>query len=308
MKKLAFLTPSYGPDFAVFESLHKTVLRYTDIDVVHHVVVPSADMDLFRRLSSARLRIHNSTDVLGRSFVSVYGLAQVMRALRLSSFSKVQAINLRKPWVPLRGWIIQQIVKLAMAAEIESDVTLIVDSDVVIVQPIDISAFTRNGAVRLYKWANVVGPHMPQHVKWLAAARTLLDLPESTSESQPDYIAGFISWDPVIVRRMLNQISALSETDWRSRIAGELYFSECMLYGTYVEHFGSKRDRSFIEPDTLCKSYWSTQALTEADATKFAASVGKDCLAVQIQSTSHTTQDIRLAIARMVEDRLMQTN
>jgi hypothetical protein len=39
---LAILTPSYAPDFDAFAALHRSVLQFTDPDVLHYVVVPDA--------------------------------------------------------------------------------------------------------------------------------------------------------------------------------------------------------------------------------------------------------------------------
>jgi hypothetical protein len=90
---LAVLTPSYRPDVELFEDLHRSVLRWTPEQVVHHVVVPRSDLELFRAFEGPRCRLLTEEDTLPRRFVRT---------------PTAYSINLRRPLPPIRGWILQR--------------------------------------------------------------------------------------------------------------------------------------------------------------------------------------------------------
>ena len=50
----------------------------------------------------------------------------------------------------MRGWILQQVLKLAAVAASEDDVVLLVNSDVEFLRPFTVETFVRDGVVRFY--------------------------------------------------------------------------------------------------------------------------------------------------------------
>ena len=108
MTKLEILTKTYAPDLELFEDLHASIAKFTDKEVVHRVVVDDADKGLFERFHSDRCQILGVRETLPKTFVKVP--------------TKNLMINLRHPWPPMRGWILQQLVKLSMAERSNADV------------------------------------------------------------------------------------------------------------------------------------------------------------------------------------------
>lgn len=207
--------------------------------------------------------------------------------------AKVDAIDLKRPWPPVRGWVVQQIVKLDIASQVDADVVLIIDSDVALIRPIGVGDFLRDGAVRFYRLPDGVTPDMSAHVAWRFVANRLLGLEEQASESATDYVAAFVPWDPQIVRKVQQRVQELTATDWRTAIAHELHFSECFMYGIYVDRLGTSRERSFTRSETLCRSHWGTTPLDKAGAARFLESIQPDDVAIHIQSGSNTPDNVR---------------
>src|SRR5687768_8891559 len=92
MDDLAVLTPSFRGDARLFADLHESVLANTAPSVVHHVVTPPSDAHLFRQYAGARCRVWTHRDLLPRHCVSV-------------PYASGLTINLRRPWLPVRGWV-----------------------------------------------------------------------------------------------------------------------------------------------------------------------------------------------------------
>jgi hypothetical protein len=71
-------------------------------------------------------------------------------------FSNI-TMNLGRPFPPVRGWILQQVIKLAAVAASGDDAVLVVDSDVEFVRPFTAEMFVRDGRVRFFRKPNETG-------------------------------------------------------------------------------------------------------------------------------------------------------
>jgi hypothetical protein len=116
MTRMAIIDPSNAPDFELRADLSRSVLRHSPPTVHHHILVPDRDVRLFAQLGGPRIHIHQTSEFFPRAFVPV-------PAAKLW-------VNVRRPYPPVRGWITQQIIKLAAAAQIETEVVLLGDSDI----------------------------------------------------------------------------------------------------------------------------------------------------------------------------------
>ena len=97
------------------------------------------------------------------------------RMLPLSVFNAW--VDPRRPYPPIRGWVMQQIVKFGAAAELGVDLLVLADSDVVLVRPVTIDTFRNDGRVRFYRSEGAVDERLPRHLLWHEVARKLLGLP-----------------------------------------------------------------------------------------------------------------------------------
>ena len=277
--RMAVITPSYAPDFELCARLHQSVLDYSPDSVRHHIIVPRQDLRLFGRLAGSRTHVHCESDLLPRSFVPV-------------PFGKF-TINLRRPFPPVRGWILQQVVKLAAAAASKDDVVLLVDSDIEFLRPFATETFVRNGVVRFYRKPNEIDERRPRHMIWHRVARALLGLPPA-EPPYTDYISSLLAWDPAIVRRMLARVTATTGRPWTSAIAGQLHFSEWTLYGMFVDEVIGAPN-SFASDDPLCLAYWDEMPLDRDGAVDFLRGVRPTDVAAMISAKSRTPLAVRRA-------------
>jgi hypothetical protein len=290
---LAILTPSFRDDVALFADLHRSILRCTDDDVKHTVVVPDRDVGLFARIPSPRLEVVGTGSLLPRRFVSTYSAVRAVRRIpRLGdSVPKVQAINARRPWPPIRGWILQQLVKCEAITRAEADVVVVVDSDVVFFRHLSADVVMKDGTVRFYRNADPLTPELVRHTLWHRVSRQLLGLPAEPDDR--DYVSPFIAWDPTVAAKVRDRVEHVTGRPWLDAMAGNLHFSELMLYGCYVDNLGTDRERSFTDSELRCLSHWGTTPLDDRTADEFLASCKPTDLAVLIQSASRTPAPIR---------------
>jgi hypothetical protein len=235
---------------------------------------------LFGRLAGPRVEIRCEADLLPRSFVRL-PFANIM-------------VNLARPFPPVRGWIQQQVIKLAAIAASDDDVVLVADSDVEFVRPFTPDTFLRDGSVRFFRGKDQIDRRLTRHMTWHRVARELLGLPPA-EPPYPDYISSPLAWDPKIVRQMLARVEA-TKRPWATAIAGLLDFSECVLYGVFVDEVVGASANLFVSDDSLCRVYWEQTPLTEEGAAAFIQSVRPTDIAVVIQSKSRTAPAVREAI------------
>jgi hypothetical protein len=229
---LAVVTPSYAPDSELCRDLNRSVLQWMPTEVKHHIIVPKKDLPVFRMLANDRTLIHDDREFL----------PPAIRRLPLLNMW----INSHRPWLPVRGWITQQLTKLSAAAAMDVQAVLLVDSDMVFVAPTDLASFQEDGRLALYRQPGAVHAGLPRHRQWLATAHSLLGLEPPGPEDLTDYICWPCAWEPGTVRAMLRRVADVTGLPWQAAIAAQLHFSEMMLYGAYVDGVlgGSPASRS----------------------------------------------------------------
>lgn len=278
--RMAVITPSFAPDFELCADLHRSVLEYSPDSVHHHIIVPRSDLKLFGRLAGPRTHIRCEADLLPRSFVPV----------PLGKFT----VNLGRPFPPVRGWILQQVVKLAAVAASEADVALLVDSDIEFLRSFTVETFVRKGVVRFYRKRDEIDEQLPRHMIWHRVARALLGLPPA-DPPYTDYVSSLLAWDPAIVRRMLARVTATTGRPWTTAIAGQLHFSEWTLYGVFVDDVIGAPANSFASDDPLCLAYWDETPLNRDGAVDFLRGVQPTDVAAMISAKSRTPLAVRRA-------------
>lgn len=288
MTELAVITPTFRGDAEIFADLHRSVLEFTPADTVHHVIVPVNDRDLFSQYAGPRCRILTSAELLPRRY---------LRFGRGDTY-----VNVRRPWPPVRGWVSQQALKIAAAAQLEADVVLIADSDIVAVRPFTADRFFAGDQRLLYREEGGVTAEMERHVIWHRVARELFGLPPAPPPPLPDYVSSFNFWDPAVVRRMQAHISETTGRDWLDAFTAQLHISEFILYGVFVDQVLHATGPRPPADTTVCHNSWDRQPLDHGAAIAFAERLGPDAVAMMISAKSRTPADIRrVAIDRCAE-------
>lgn len=277
---LTVVTPSYGPDLDLFANLHRSFLEHVDTPIRHVVVVPTRDLQAFSRFNGPRCDVVAVTDVLPRRI--------------LSSPIGNYWVNARLPWPPLRGWIVQQLIKLATPDFVNTDAVLLADSDVQFVSRVGTSTFAPNGVVSFLRIPGAVDRQLPRHVTWHSASRHLLGLEPEGSLPLPDHISALTPWDSRIVRSLRDRIEDATGRHWVDSVGRQIHFSEFILYGVFVDEV-TRGKHSAATADSRCHSYWDPVPLDSEGIRAFLNQAKDSDVAVMVSAKSGTDLALRRA-------------
>jgi Family of unknown function (DUF6492) len=278
MAEFAVITPSYAPDYELCRDLNASVLAQMPASVIHHIITPRRDLELFSRLRGQRTELWSVDQMLPRKIVAV----------PRANFW----LNLRCLFPPIRGWVMQQVLKLQAAAKIEADVFLMVDSDAFFVRPVTVETFRREGRLLFYRKDAGVDERLPRHLIWHDVARSLLGVPPARPPL-PDYINPFNAWDRRTALALQDRIQQNTGRPWLDAVAAQLHFSESFLYGVFVDEMLG--ERAYVAPteSRLCHIYWEPDPLRPERVAHFVRGISPDDIAVMISAKSRTPLDVR---------------
>ncbi|MBB4002791.1 DUF6492 family protein [Aurantimonas endophytica] len=277
----AIVTSSYRGDLERCRLLCESIDRRVTGHTRHLILVESRDVALFRGLAGPRREIVDERDLL---------------PFWLRPFPDPLSLGRRRFWLspmgpPLRGWHVQQLRRIAMAAALDETVMVSVDSDVVFLRPFDVGWFHEGEKVRFYRRPGALAALEPgareEHRKWSRKAGQLLGI-DRPEETDTGYIATLIAWRSDTVREMLGRIESRTGRSWASALAATRTLSECTLYGRFVDEIEARPDRHSPGDVNLCHMYWTGQALGAEALHDFAADLEPHQVAAGIQSFTGT--------------------
>jgi hypothetical protein len=269
----AVVTASYAPDFERCRLLCETLDRHVTGLARHYILVEHRDMALFRQLENSRRTVVDERDLLPR---------------RLYAFDDPFSLFRRRIWLslktmPLRGWHVQQLRRIAIAAHAREDVLIFCDSDVAFLKPFDCSAFWRDGRVRLFRRDGVLsGDGHDEHRIWSRNAGSVLGI-DASRASTHDYISTVIAWRRETVRAMCARMEKIHGRNWVEVIGSERKFSECMIYGRYVDDVLDGAGH-FHGSEEFCRVHWTGEALSGDEFRRFVAAMAPEQVAIGMQS------------------------
>lgn len=278
--ELAVVTPSFGPDADLFADLHRSVLAHTAAETVHHVVIPDGDSALFEQFAGPRCRLWLESQLLPRRYVGV---------------PRAWYINVRRPWPPVRGWVLQQTLKMSLTARLDVAAVLIADSDIVLVRPTSPESFTVAGRPCVHRLDGAVHAGMQRHIRWHRAARELLGLDPVTGPPLPDYVSSLNVWSPATVRAVQARIERTTGRPWLDSFTAQLHISEFILYGVYVDSALNTDGPPPALHSSYCHNYWEETPLDTAAARRFAQQLPDQSVGMMISAKSRTPLAARAA-------------
>jgi hypothetical protein len=283
----AMVTASYAPDFERCRLLCETVDRHVAGMAHHYILVEHRDVPLFRQLETPNRTVVDEQDLLP-SWLHVLDDP-------LSLFRRRVWLSMRT--MPLRGWHVQQLRRIAVAAHAKEDVLVYVDSDVAFLKPFDCAAFQREGKVRLFRRDNAMaGRDQGEHPIWSRNAGAALGI-ETPEISPHDYISTLIAWRRDSVLEMCRKIEAVHGRHWIAVLGSARKFSECLLYGRFVDEVLEGQGH-FHGAEEFCRVHWTGSAMSEAEFREFVATMSPEQVAIGMQSFIGTDLD---RIRRLVE-------
>lgn len=268
----AIVTASYAPDFERCRLLCETVDARVSGMAKHYLLVAGHDVRRFRELESANRVVIDERELLPSSMFALRDLT--------SGFRRYVWLGRRIP--PLRGWHVQQLRRMALARHVGEQTLVYVDSDVAFVRPFDLTEFWQGDRLRLFRRDHALDTMGEgEHREWSKNAARALGLPAATSPH--DYIATLIAWRRDFTAAMLDHIEQASGRSWVEAIASRRRFSECMLYGRYVDdvRVGEGHVHDATE---RCRIYWKGPELSEKELADFVSGLAPGQVAVGLQS------------------------
>ena len=229
------ITPTYLPDLARAELLVESVQRCCP-GLAHQLIVDHRDLAHFKHLGD-RATIVVSEDLLPWWIHRLPG----RRSLWLSLRSR-----------PSRGWIVQQILKIAAAARVAADVSIFCDSDVAFIRHFNPSLVCRGDSVGLLD-VEFVNDEVRE---WTTVARTLLGIEEPAAPPR-GHVGNLICWRRDNVLAMIARIEKVNGVDWRTALMRLPTFSEYVLYGTHTRGvLGYEKAGHYPSAAPLVKASW----------------------------------------------------
>ncbi|MGX5844324.1 DUF6492 family protein [Mesorhizobium sp. ArgA1] len=269
----AVVTASYAPDFQRCRLLCETLDRHVSGVAHHYILVEHRDVALFRQLGSSRRTVVDERDLLP-PWLRVFDDPMSLFRRRIWLSFKTQ---------PLRGWHVQQLRRIAIAAHAGEDVLVFCDSDVAFIKPFDLSAFWRDGKVRLFRRDGVLSSEgHDEHRIWSHNAALALGIDPSTVSTH-DYISTLIAWRRQTVMAMCAEIEKVHGRNWVEVIGSVRRFSECMIYGRYVDDVLQGAGH-FHGSEEFCRVHWTGEALSDDEFRSFVAAMAPGQVAIGMQS------------------------
>ena len=278
--QIAIVTPSFHRDYELCRTLNRSILAFLPGNVKHYVVVDRRDMTAFAPMRN------NSTVVLTKEEILPRGFYHIPCSNRWWTTGIM---------IPVHGWLVQQIAKIAMAKVLREPSLLMVDSDAFFVRDVDPHVFAQNGRTRLYVKRGGIDPSMTAHITWHKNACMLLGITPDVGPPMDDYIGQIIGWKRDVVLQMCERIEQTSGRPWHNAISKSRQFSEYMTYGLFTERVADMAANAWIDENPRCNSYWDFSELKMSDIGSFAASLRHDDVAMMISTHSTTSSETRAA-------------
>jgi hypothetical protein len=209
----AIVTPTYWKDLARCELLVESLDRCAP-NVPHYLIVDHRDRSTFAHLDRGRHKIIESESLLDLGFWRIPGKSGWW-------------LSYRAP--PVRGWIMQQIKKIAAIKAIPEQTLIFCDSDTAFFRHFRRDDFLVQGKIGLLD-VNYVNDDIR---RWTATARRLLGLPQSEGGYR-NYVGYLICWNRDTIEALQQHIEHITNTQWQLAVARTFSFSEYMLYGIFV--------------------------------------------------------------------------
>ncbi|MDV3252193.1 DUF6492 family protein [Devosia sp. BK] len=280
---ISLITPSYSGDFASCQLLCASIDRHVTGFDRHYLVVGDEDASLFAPLAGPRRQV-------------------VPHSALLPRFVSVGRWRGRRYWwrpeigLPVYGWHLQQLRKLAMTLHQSQPRVMCIDSDNCFVRPVDFSALAHAEKTPLFWAPNDIDETRPAHLSWLQTAHAVLGLSQPTLPG-PDYIGQMITWERESVATILARIEATTGAKWWASLCRRRQFSEYLLYGVATAHDPALAARHALTKKSLCRTHWDSTPLTREDLGAFIAGMTEDQVAIAIQSHSGTPIELIRAAA-----------
>lgn len=266
--KTVLITPSYRPDLQRCELMLETAQKRVTGMAGHYLIVDHRDMPFFAHLRSPHVTLVAKEDLLPGW-------------IRKAPWSRKWWLSAKT--MPVRGWILQQVVKLAVAEHIDADAYCYADSDIAFIRPCDASTLWRGDQLRFQRETRRGEMLESRRYKnWYSLAAKYCNMPDQSAITGA-YIAQLNTMKRSAMLALMHHLEQAEGRSWMEVLLGTWDFSEYILYGAFVEHVLACEGH-FIPPKLLCHSSWYHDIAHLKDLPAFMDLMDDDHVAIHIQS------------------------
>jgi hypothetical protein len=263
-QSFAVVTPTYLPDLARCELLAESLDRVAP-EIPHYLIVSRHERAAFGHLEGGSRRIIEAEEILGNWIVRMPG--------------RQGGIWLSLKAMPVRGWIIQQIVKIGAIELIPAHTLVFCDSDVVFFRHFRYDDLLVEGKVGLLDVDSNANSF-----RWTVTGRRLLGVPPSKGGDR-NHVGYVVSWNREIIRAMQQRIELSTNLNWQIALARTPSFSEYTIYGVFVrEILGYETVDHAPSTVPLVKASWGEKFKSEKTMENFFSDFDPRTIAVMIHS------------------------
>lgn len=263
LPSVCFVTPSYAGDLERCRLLVQS-RRICAPDIDHYIIVDAPDVPRFATLADDRTIIVDTRELLDAELHKLWGDNGWWFGRRV---------------LPMRGWITQQLRKLAMPRITNVDVLVNIDSDVVFIRPFHSSLLFEAGNLSLFE----VDYRNAEVRNWSRQAAILTGVQPPTSPN--NYVGMMISWKCDILRNLTDRVEEQAGIPWQIALGRKRSFSEYMMYGTFVRYGpGLEECGHFSDARKLVETSWHRDTTTREGLTELFAKAPSEAVAVMVHS------------------------
>ncbi len=294
MDCFALVTPSYRGD------LERCALLCESVDLCvsgfskHYLIVDDDCLGLFAHLAGPRRVVIPVSEFLPRWLRSLPSFVRRKDRHYWWSFRVL----------PVDGWHVQQILKIAAVCTLPEERYCLLDSDIVFFRPFDLKTHARPEPLRLYCQPRAITESFAPHASWIAATHRLLGI-GAASFPGSDFVTNVVLWDQCTARAMVDRIEAVNRSSWIEAVCRARYeLSEYMLYGHFVLTTEAHAREHNLTESSLCISYFDKQPLKQAAALEMLSCGSADQVGFSAASYSGTSIDMIRQIRQVLQPKV----
>ncbi|MEM8829276.1 MAG: DUF6492 family protein [Cyanobacteria bacterium P01_G01_bin.19] len=277
-KSCCIITPSYAPDFERCRLLSESIAQFSTSNLNHYIIVDRRDSLLFNQLKNQHTTIINKEDILP------WWIFQIPTFTKKNIWFSLKTL-------PVRGWLIQQLIKLAIAKYIKEEVLIFADSDVFFIRPFDFRQYiSEDGEIRFFREPDVVlenNRHLP---RWYYDASDLLAI-DAPQFPVANYMGQLVFWKKKNVLKLHQYLEKIHQKRWIEVLCNQWNFSEYILYGVFVEKNLKETSGHYFDSQDLCLNYWEEEPMSESEIKQFFANVTSKHIAVMLSAKAGISID-----------------
>ena len=286
--EVKLITCSMLKDLDNFSVLSSTMDECIKGDFKHLVIVPKCDTKYFQKFANQNRDIVAQEELLPRNLLMLTDFGKILPKV---SKRFRRPIYLDRNFKMLRGWIIQQLLKLEATRLSDTQAVMHIDSDVLFFRDMQNKDMFIEGKPIIFH----VDRHSTDQTNpiWTASAEKILNQ-KSDEDSEGNYVENCIVWDTQIVRDMIDHIEAVHGAGLFEVLSKQKSISEYQTYGIFSGPYVANGQLRAIKT-SICNSIWEPGSYEDYMKSVEMNMDPRHC-AIGIQSTTDFPADQRIRL------------